>query len=115
MPPGYRQSAIRFMARLDEALEFNDPQVHESVTVALEALLKAQFANGAFPQIWTGPVPNSTTITKAAPGTSYMALEIRAEHCCKRSLASVFGNSHLMTRPILPAEYFLNTRFWLQT
>src|SRR4051812_14595758 len=50
------QSAIRFMARLDEAFEFKDPKVHDSATIALEALLKAQFANGAFPQIWTGPV-----------------------------------------------------------
>jgi PelA/Pel-15E family pectate lyase len=50
------QSAIRFMARLDEALEFKDKAVHESATIALDALLKAQFANGAFPQVWTGPV-----------------------------------------------------------
>src|SRR5439155_10494436 len=50
------QSAIRFMARLDEALEFKDAAVHESAMIALDALLKAQFANGAFPQIWTGPV-----------------------------------------------------------
>src|SRR5262245_34750023 len=58
------QSAIRFMARLDEALEFKDAAVHESATVALNALLKAQFANGAFPQVWTGPVP-SVEIRKA--------------------------------------------------
>src|SRR5262245_24611203 len=51
------QSAIRFMARLDEALEFKDKAVHESATIALDALLKAQFANGAFPQVWTGPAP----------------------------------------------------------
>src|SRR5262245_51551032 len=51
------QSAIRFMSRLDEALEFKDKAVHESATIALDALLKAQFANGAFPQVWTGPAP----------------------------------------------------------
>ena len=53
---GISQTAIRFMARLDEALEFKDAAVHESARIALDALLKAQFANGAFPQIWTGPV-----------------------------------------------------------
>jgi pectate lyase-like protein len=53
---GISQSAIRFLARLDEALEFKDAAVHESAQVALEALLNAQFTNGAFPQIWTGPV-----------------------------------------------------------
>ena len=54
---GISQSAIRFMARLDQALEFKDAKVHESAQIATEALLKAQFANGAFPQVWTGPVP----------------------------------------------------------
>lgn len=54
---GISQSAIRFMARLDRALEFKDAKVHESAAIALDALLKAQFTNGAFPQIWTGPVP----------------------------------------------------------
>ncbi len=51
------ESAIRFMARLDEALGFKDAAVHQSAQTALDALLKAQFNNGAFPQIWTGPVP----------------------------------------------------------
>jgi PelA/Pel-15E family pectate lyase len=54
---GISQTAIRFMARLDQALNFKDTQVHESAQIALDSLLKAQFANGAFPQIWTGPVP----------------------------------------------------------
>jgi PelA/Pel-15E family pectate lyase len=64
---GISQSAIRFMARLDEALEFKDAAVHESATVALDALLKAQFANGAFPQIWTGPVPNVPVLKASYP------------------------------------------------
>jgi len=53
---GITQTAIQFMARLDQALGFKDAAVHESATIALDALLKAQFANGAFPQVWTGPV-----------------------------------------------------------
>jgi PelA/Pel-15E family pectate lyase len=65
------QSAIRFMARLDEALEFKDPKVHESATVALEALLKAQFNNGAFPQVWTGPVPTVEIKKASYPGYDY--------------------------------------------
>jgi hypothetical protein len=62
---GISQSAIQFMARLDEALEFNDAAVHESASIGLDALLKAQFANGAFPQVWTGPVPGAP-VTKAS-------------------------------------------------
>jgi PelA/Pel-15E family pectate lyase len=62
---GITQTAIRFMARLDEALQFKDAAVHESAQIALDALLKAQFTNGAFPQIWTGPV-ESVSILKAS-------------------------------------------------
>jgi hypothetical protein len=48
------------MARLDEALEFKDQAVHESAQFGLDALLKAQFNNGAFPQVWSQPVSNVT-------------------------------------------------------
>jgi len=65
------QSAIRFMARLDEALEFKDAKVHESATIALEALLQAQFANGAFPQVWTGPVPQVEVKKASYPDYDY--------------------------------------------
>ncbi len=44
------QSAIRFLSRLDKTLEFKDSRVHEAITFALEAVLKAQFPNGAWPQ-----------------------------------------------------------------
>lgn len=44
------QSAIRFLCRLDQALDFQDARVHEAITFALEAVLKSQFPNGAWPQ-----------------------------------------------------------------
>lgn len=44
------QAAIRFLCRLDQALEFQDARVHEAITVALDAVLKSQFPNGAWPQ-----------------------------------------------------------------
>jgi PelA/Pel-15E family pectate lyase len=65
------QSAIQFMSKLDEALEFKDPKVHESATIALNALLKAQFANGAFPQVWTGPVPQVEVKKTSFPNYDY--------------------------------------------
>lgn len=65
------QSAIQFMSKLDEALEFNDPKIHESATVALDALLKAQFANGAFPQVWTVPVPQVEVKKASYPDYDY--------------------------------------------
>ncbi len=53
---GISQGAIRLLMHLDRALEFKDEKVHEAAMFALDALLKAQFPNGGFPQIWTGPV-----------------------------------------------------------
>lgn len=50
------QSAIRFLAFVDKALDFEHKEIHESALLALDALLAAQFPNGAFPQVWTGPV-----------------------------------------------------------
>lgn len=44
------QCALRFLAQTDQALGFRDAKVHECVQYALNAVLKAQFPNGAWPQ-----------------------------------------------------------------
>ncbi len=44
------QSAMRFLMRLDKALQFHDERIHESITFALDSVLKAQFPNGAWAQ-----------------------------------------------------------------
>ncbi len=46
------QSAIKFLILLDEVTEFRSKTIHDSVVVAGDALLGAQFSNGAFPQGW---------------------------------------------------------------
>ena len=38
--------------QLDQEVRFQNKQVSEAVSVALSALLAAQFPNGAFPQGW---------------------------------------------------------------
>lgn len=53
---GQTQSAIRLLIRVDKALAFGHQEIHEAARFALDALLAAQFPNGAFPQVWTGPV-----------------------------------------------------------
>lgn len=50
------QASIQFLARLDRALEFKDPVIHDATRYALDSLLKAQFPIGAFPQGWDAPV-----------------------------------------------------------
>ncbi len=60
------QSAIRFLVQLDRAYDFKNETIHDAATTALDALLAAQFANGAFPQVWTGPVDQSLPIQQAS-------------------------------------------------
>ena len=52
---GQTQSAIQLLIRVDKALSFQHKDIHESARIALDALLAAQFPNGGFPQVWTGP------------------------------------------------------------
>jgi len=49
---GISPSAIQLLMRVDQAHKFRLASVSESVRVALDALLRAQFANGGFPQGW---------------------------------------------------------------
>ena len=53
---GQTQAALRFLMRTDAALQCKHAGIHEAARYALDALLKAQFPNGAFPQVWTAPV-----------------------------------------------------------
>lgn len=46
------QSAIRFLAKLDKAMKFNDPVIHEANLFALESMLKNQFPNGGWGQVY---------------------------------------------------------------
>lgn len=53
---GITQGALTFLIQLDEALNFENSEIHEAIDYALPRLLAAQFPNGAFPQVWLGPV-----------------------------------------------------------
>jgi len=44
------QSALRFLMRVDQTMDFKDETVHEAVMYALESLLKVQYPIGAWPQ-----------------------------------------------------------------
>lgn len=61
------QSALRFLMRLDEAEGFKNEEVHEAVLYGLEALLKAQFPCGAFPQVWQEPVKGHPVMAARYP------------------------------------------------
>ncbi|MEO2018591.1 MAG: pectate lyase [Fuerstiella sp.] len=64
---GQSQSAIRLMIHVDKAHESRHAVIHQSARIALDALLNAQFRNGAFPQIWTGPVEKQPILKASYP------------------------------------------------
>lgn len=64
---GQTQSAIRLLASVDKALGFKHEKIHESAVFALDALLAAQFPNGAFPQVWTGSVEKQPVVKANYP------------------------------------------------
>ncbi|MCA9062868.1 MAG: pectic acid lyase [Planctomycetaceae bacterium] len=61
------QAALRLLMRVDKALQFQDERIHECVQFALESLLKAQFANGGFPQVWKAPVSEQPVVLAQFP------------------------------------------------
>lgn len=65
---GQTQAALQLLVRADEALRFQHAGIHEAALYGLDALLRAQFPNGAFPQVWTGPVPPQPILRARFPG-----------------------------------------------
>jgi PelA/Pel-15E family pectate lyase len=64
---GQTETAIRFLVAADRAHGFSHKAIHDSVRIALDALLAAQFDNGAFPQGWDEvPVKTKQPILKAS-------------------------------------------------
>lgn len=54
------QSSMRFVVRLDKALEFQDEAVHEMAVFALNGLVEhGQFSNGGFPQVYSRTLKES--------------------------------------------------------
>jgi PelA/Pel-15E family pectate lyase len=61
------QAALRVLMRVDRALEFGDGEIHSAVEYALDHLLAAQYANGAWPQrFFEPPAAGSQTLRRAS-------------------------------------------------
>ena len=61
------QAALRFLMRVDKALDFKDEAIHEATLYGIEALLAAQYPIGAWPQRFTGPPdPDKYPVKKAS-------------------------------------------------
>ncbi|MPY88838.1 MAG: hypothetical protein GEU99_13025 [Luteitalea sp.] len=61
------QAGIRVLMRVDRALSFKDEAIHEAVRYALDSLIKAQYANGAWPQRYHDvPDPSQHPVKRAS-------------------------------------------------
>ncbi len=75
------QAAARLLMRVDRALRFQDPKIHEAARFALDGLVKAQYPNGAWPQRYDSfPDPKQFPVKQASypeswqrtwPGSNY--------------------------------------------
>ncbi|MEZ6132755.1 MAG: pectate lyase [Planctomycetaceae bacterium] len=64
---GISQAALQLLMRIDKAHMFRHPAVRDAVQTGLDAMLAAQFDNGAFPQGWDEtPVAVTQPIKKAS-------------------------------------------------
>lgn len=63
---GQTESATQLLIRTDQALGFEHKAIHEAAQIALNALLAAQFPNGAFPQVWDENIVPDPPVMKAS-------------------------------------------------
>lgn len=64
---GQTQSALEFLFRLDSATGFRNKTVHDAAEYGLARLIKAQFPNGGFPQVFSGPAPDRPVVKARMP------------------------------------------------
>lgn len=63
---GQTQSALQLVMHVDKALGFQDKVIRETARTGMDALLAAQFPNGAFPQVWKLPGASNQPILRAS-------------------------------------------------
>ncbi len=68
---GQTQSAIQFLVQIDQRLNFSNPEIHQAARDALDALMAAQFPNGAFPQVWTQAVAPQPILAASYPAIDW--------------------------------------------
>lgn len=75
------QEAVRFLMRLDQALDFKNETIHEAVQFALTSLLKAQYPNGAWPQRFREfPDPKKYPVKKADYPESWSRTYVKKDY-----------------------------------
>lgn len=68
-------AALRFLMRVDRLLQYQHRPIHDATIMGLQSLLNSQYACGAFPQVWMGPV----TVNHPRQQATYPKLDWRTE------------------------------------
>jgi PelA/Pel-15E family pectate lyase len=117
------QSAITFLMRLDQELKFKDVQVHEAALYALDATLKAQYRNGAWPQRFDGTSdrtdsdPRQATLPDAwprkFPGEKYESFYTLNDDTMSDLIvmmldaAEIYGDKRYLDAALLAGDFLL--------
>lgn len=64
---GQTQAALQMLIRIDGVLRFQDERIHDAARYGLDALLRAQFPNGGFPQGWRAPASDYPVLRARYP------------------------------------------------
>ncbi len=68
---GQTQAALVCLLRVDRALKSQNEPIREAAHFGLDALLAAQFPNGAFPQIWSKPAGKHPILKAKFPDVNW--------------------------------------------
>ena len=120
------QSAARFMMQLDRELQFQDPVIHEAVIYALDCFVKAQYANGAWPQRYSEfPSPSQDPPKRASfpaqwprvfPGDNYSGFYTLNDNTMSDLVVTmldawdIYGDKRYLDAAIRGGEFFLRAQ-----
>lgn len=103
------QSALRFMTRLDETLQFKDARIHEASLFAFDGVLKAQFPNGGWGQRFDEyPDPAKYPVLKASypeqwprtyPGAKYWMFYTFNDNSISDTIDALLLAAHVYNEP----------------
>jgi hypothetical protein len=103
------QASLRFLMRVDMALAKKDQQIHEAARFGLDALLQAQYPNGAWPQRFDSfPDPAKFPVKKASypdtwprtwPGSDYRGYYTFNDNSMADVIDTMFDATRLYEAP----------------
>ncbi|MEZ6121561.1 MAG: pectate lyase [Planctomycetaceae bacterium] len=109
---GTTQGALQLLMKVDAAHQFSHKPVHQAVQTALEAMLAAQFSNGAFPQGWDDrPNPDQPVLKASFPDYDWKTEERVKEYWRLYTLND--GASGTITETLLTAhQIYADGKAW---